>query len=285
MINVVYQAYGDKKISRELIYSLYTFLANFKDDLEKIRVVIYADDPEFFFPYLQQFPTYIKIDNHQIQTWASVLGFVHRIKIEMILDCFSKFDGSVLYLDTDTIINKDISKLISEISTSRSIMHVYEGQINKPKNPMMRKINKFLKKHYYELKISNKIPMWNAGVLGIAEGHESMVRRVLDVTDKTYSKSPKHVMEQLAFSYILNENTTIVAAEDHIIHYWKLKADYQMAIDQFISRLQLSSNILNNVINGEIDLRLALAPPKGKWELKILKWKNSFKKVWLKIVD
>ncbi len=283
MTNIIYQAHGNKHISKELIYSLYSFWATFKGDTSQIRVIVYTDDADFFKPYLYDNVIYRIIDDTQISLWAGDINFVHRIKIEIILDCFSKFDGNILYLDSDTIVTQNLQPLLSEICNAKSIMHLYEGQIDKPHNPIMTKMNLFLKKNFAALKITNQLPMWNAGVLGIDSENKYLVNKVLTLTDKIFAMYPKHVMEQFAFSYLLTTHTTVIASEEYIYHYWKEKREYRIAIDCFLDHLHLSTQIVEKVKNNQLSLKLTLPKPLTKCELRILKWKNSISKILNKI--
>jgi hypothetical protein len=49
-----------------------------------------------------------------------------------------------------------------------------------------------------------------------------------------YVQYPKHIMEQLAFSFVLQRNTRLFSGEDEIGHYWSQKPEYQVRIDQFL---------------------------------------------------
>jgi hypothetical protein len=78
--------------------------------------------------------------------------------------------------------------------------------------------------------------MWNAGVLGISKSVSNCYQQVLDLTDKMYSQYPKHVMEQLAFSYVLQNQTQIHPADKVILHYWNQKDEYQILINTFLEQ-------------------------------------------------
>jgi hypothetical protein len=46
---------------------------------------------------------------------------------------------------------------------------------------------------------------------------------VLALTDAIYSRFPKHIAEQFAFSYCLQKKAVVKSASEAIQHYWNLK--------------------------------------------------------------
>ena len=75
--------------------------------------------------------------------------------------------------------------------------------------------------------------MWNAGVIGLSQSNKAFFDDILDLTDQMYVKYSKHVMEQLAVSYVLQTRSQLISAEKTIYHYWNQKPEYQLEIQKF----------------------------------------------------
>lgn len=239
MINILFQSYGSRQIADEVIYSVLSFV-NVTADKSNFRIVIYTDNKDYFSRFLNHsMVSYRIMSSNELKQWKGQFDFIHRVKIEVIRDCFQKFDGHILYCDSDTIFTKDANELVPHISPEASVMHVNEGFLNRPINPIFVKMGKFLRKNEFDfagvkLKIPVNTPMWNAGVLGIHRSNNHLIDEVLQLNDIMFMVYQKHVIEQLAFSYILNKRTTVRKAANHIFHYWHDKLTYREAIDRYL---------------------------------------------------
>lgn len=279
-IFVVYQAYGLQEILRQTLYSALSLLYELRSihalDKEKIKIVIYTDNKDFFLSFFGQQPQiiYELLNPEKIKKWRGEIDFVHRVKIETLRDLRSKNRGNLFYLDGDTYFTKSPVEIFSVIEASEtlSIMHELEGQISKDYNLVAKKVRKFLESpEYPEKEIGYRIPsqtqMWNAGVLGIAEKNLEWLDEVLNLTDKMHARYQKHVIEQLAFSYILQTKGQVFPAPE-IGHYWRNKDAFNVFIQSFFSNSPNFSSALLNYPTAEPP---PLFPPKLSPVRKLLK--------------
>ena len=90
--------------------------------------------------------------------------------------------------------------------------------------------------------------MWNAGVLGFNSKKSNVLNDVLKLTDSMYPMFPKHVVEQLAFSFYFTRNGIVQAAEDWVYHYWDFK-EFRSVLNAYFNTHQTLAleNHLNNV--------------------------------------
>lgn len=219
------QAYGKPTILQEALFNLLTFWKLKQAGNYEVEIVVYTDQPAYY----QLFSSKIHIEvltPEKIQAWKGAKQFVHRLKIMMLQDFFEKYKADVLYVDSDTYFLKDCSALFAAINQQTSVMHIKESLLQEKENLLLKKIYKFAKKNTFlidheTIKIPLDTPMWNAGVLGIAYENRNLLNNVVLLTDVMYDKYPKHVMEQLAFSYILNKHTAILPADEYVYHYWQ----------------------------------------------------------------
>ena len=228
---LIYQAYGKKDIYHECIYSIYTLKTQSSLPL---NICIYTDDATYlqlFFPVDWQIQ-FIPVTENQIQIWRGEHGFVHRFKIMMLLDFLTHRlppgDHAVLYADTDTTFLSSVSILFDKIEAGQLLMHKNEGNIYKKRKTgnLSRKMIEYIEsgKSYFDL-IPLHQDMWNAGVLGFKTKDITLIKQVLETTDKVYSELSMHVVEQLVFSVVFGTqpNRTLVPIEKHVFHYWNFK--------------------------------------------------------------
>ena len=229
---LVYQAYGDKGILQECVFSLLTLCRQHpKEILDTLEVWIYTDQPEFFRSFrdcsLQL--RFRKLDHEQITAWKGTIDFVHRVKIEILREFTKEREGQVLYLDTDTYFTQPIDPILNRISKGELYMHIMEGLVHESDNVILGKLSKFIKKNNplkvngNQLNIAEDTAMWNAGVLGFHTRYRSLLDEVLIFTDEIYQQFHKHVVEQFAFSWYFQNAGALKTAHTNIFHYWNLK--------------------------------------------------------------
>ncbi|MCB0351705.1 MAG: hypothetical protein KDD38_11015 [Bdellovibrionales bacterium] len=243
---LVYQAYGREDILRQTQFSMVSLLSVL-DKGSPLKIWVYTDNVKLFSDYFsnelkgdQPRVKIIEIKASQIQKWRGAIDFVHRVKVEILKDAAAQFNGPLYYVDGDTYFRHDPTALFSGVSDKVSLMHVAENALDEGKDPLSKKIAKFVKKNKFsldgkEIQIPCSTVMYNAGAIGISQQNKSLLPLVIDLTDQTYSRYSKHIMEQLAFSYILQTRTSIITGDSIIGHYWSQKPEYQAAIDQFLA--------------------------------------------------
>lgn len=260
---IVYQAYGRHDIRAQVLFSLLSLFYHQNQyykthpgaSTHRKLVLIYTDDAGYFQNFLKDLPLgfeiqYEKMTPNRLQEWRGAIHFVHRVKIEMLIHAHESYpDSNLLYLDGDTYFTKWPQELFEKISDQTSLMHICENKINLGRDPLSKKIHKFLKKNVFHLegqqfKIPLETSMWNAGVLGISSKMAAIFPSVLQFTDQAYALYPKHVMEQLAFSYFLQSKGTIFPSDKVIYHYWDQKEQYdQLICDYFLDNTELTKAI------------------------------------------
>lgn len=264
MICLLFQSYGSEVIAKELIYCLNSFWQ--QHPATDIKILIYTDNSSFFEKHLtQQAAIYRIVSDSEIKEWRGEKDFIHRVKVKVILDAFEKYQPEkLIYLDSDTFFNSSILEEIQKIDPKNTIMHVNEGFLNRPINPLFKKISKFLKTTPVLVngkmkKIPTNIPMWNAGVLGLHHSHQSLVAEVLSISDFMFDLYQKHVMEQLAFSYVLNQNTKVNKISSKIHHYWSEKEYFRSQIDLWLAE---NKKIIGSASTIEVSKNIPIPPKK-----------------------
>ncbi|MBL0355783.1 MAG: hypothetical protein IPP72_02350 [Chitinophagaceae bacterium] len=267
---ILFQAYGKEEILAECRFALLQLMQHNKP--EDICIVLYTDNPTYFEKELAIFhnPIIEQVALQKITEWRGAIDFVHRVKIKVLQDFFSKHKGNLIYCDTDTSCQQSLSGLFTDIENGVVYMHTNEGLINKRNNIESKKWQRFLMAPVCisgtQLTDLDKMFMWNAGVIGMNSDKAYLLDQVLAITDAVYPNFPRHTVEQFAFSFTLQKNFTIKAAEDAIFHYWYLK-EYRVFLQQFFA------------IKGKLDLHQQVELLQGCMPQKMMKDKLSYKKL------
>ncbi len=278
---ILYQAYGNKDVLNEAIYSILSF--HNQKTRPEVTFVVYTDDPAYYEGKIPEGVIFESLTQEKLTRWKGPTNFHHRVKVEMIIDFFSKYDGNLLYVDTDTCFKADPAPLFDGIDKGKVFMHVCEGRIDKvTDNLVFKKLVRFLKGHAFKLKdgsdlvIPADIYMWNAGVLGFNKSVLPKVKEVLELTDVVHQQYEKYVMEQFVFSYVLQNNYTLHEAEPYIYHYWNFK-EFRTVIKELLDQFKGAPVKLLAESCARISVE-SMAEPKQQFE-SLPKWQKKMKKI------
>ena len=272
---ILYVAYGSINNINECKYSLLRYIDKYSAELSNTSIIIYTDQPDFFkaFTSFSNSISIKEISMAQIKEWRGVDDFVFRTKIKIIQDFFSTHTGNLLYCDTDTYALTSLQPIFSSIAEGNFYMHLYEGILGDTSNAYFKKWDKFLSKKPIEyngkkLQYSNQLQMWNAGVLGLNSSNSNLLNDVLSLSDTIYEKFPKHIAEQFAFGYCMQQQRPIRSSANSILHYWDLK-EFRIVLEHFFDRYKDSD--MNELIQkaGQLDI---IAMQKEKDSFKNLSW-------------
>ncbi|MBC8109984.1 MAG: hypothetical protein H7Y04_02885 [Verrucomicrobia bacterium] len=259
---LLYQAYGHADIFNECFYSILSFFRTSTTITTKqVKIVVYTDKPEKFadYPVITE-----KLAAEKITEWRGEKDFVHRLKIKVLQDFFSKYpQAALIYSDTDTAWLQDGYSLFEEIKNGTLYMHIREETLDSKTTLLGRKIYRFLKKNDFGIPLDTF--MWNAGLIGMNEKKQDLLQEVLKLSDKMYAAYQKHVMEQLAFSFIFQKYGRILPAENYVYHYWNFK-EFRVVLNDFFMETASCS------FEEKVALSVCILP------FEMAKAKNDFKK-------
>jgi hypothetical protein len=220
----VIQCYGKERILREAKFCVLSLLQFIKGNAN-YKIVLYTDNPAFF-DDINQYVICEPLLPETAQQWKGEHNFVHRVKIMMLLNFTAKYEGKLIYLDSDTWFKTSPEELFAKVDNQNALMHLPEAQLKSNANPIIKKIHHFVKANTFALANGDKVTipadyyMWNAGVIGLTTQARPIIEKVLQLTDAMLAAYQKHVMEQLAFSYFLQKEFTAHRCDDAIEHYW-----------------------------------------------------------------
>ena len=226
---IILQCYGYEAVFLECAYALMSLSRLYKpEDFTNTEICIYTDKPEWFDRFADcPLPLHFrKMDAALIKQWRGEIDFVHRIKIELLLDFTKNRTGNILYADTDMVFLQKLDDVWNGIAPGELYMHMQEGKISEKGNPLFRKLDTFLRSSK-ALKAEGTplcdLYMWNAGILGFHTSHRELLQKALEYTDSEHPKFPKHIIEQFAFSIQFSSKGNIKSALPYALHYWNMK--------------------------------------------------------------
>jgi hypothetical protein len=228
---ILYQAYGLNYIYNQVLFSILTLHHHVQGNFEGFKVVIYTDKPEIFLKYSNEIPISTELlTKKNLEEYRGESGFVHRVKICIIQDCFTKYKSDIFYLDSDTYFTKPPHSLLGKIDADTSIMNSDDYDLLSADDLYENKDWLLIRRAIrgYEYDIAGKkitIPlttrMWNAGVIGMSVENKSLLEPILNLCDQIYANKKVFTAEQFSFSYYLQNETKLITSEDIIFHYWK----------------------------------------------------------------
>ncbi len=290
---LLYQAYGNKANINEAKFSIISFFKiSSPSTIESTNIVIYTDQPEQFDLFKETKTVIIQlITKENLKEWYGVIGFLHRAKIKIIEDFFSRFPSSnLLYVDTDTYFIADIANVFREIEQGSLFMHVFEGipAKNKPislKGSFGRRMRKLISENSFllpggkEIKFSESMEFWNAGAIGISSSYAHLIPEVEALTDEVYKATTTHIVEQIAFCYVLQSQGKIKGLNKSIFHYWNFK-ELRPALESFFNNNK-DEQLKNLVDHSTVLDPVKLIKPKMAYE-KLPGWRRAIRKILVK---
>jgi hypothetical protein len=223
MKNLLYISYGVGLHQQEAIFSLLSALHWNRQKPDDLRFLIFTDRPAGF----SNLPATVEfIEPEQWRTWSGPTLFNHRCKILALQHALRKYRAPTALLDADTWFRKSPHELFERITPGKSLLHIREARICDIATREGRKVADFVGHNRFasfagdDIAIPVQTDLWNAGVVGLDPANVSVLDEVLNLTDQFCARSNLHILEQLAFSFILPQRTQLQESYDIVFHYW-----------------------------------------------------------------
>ncbi len=279
---LLYHAYGQAYLYNQVKFSLLTLHYHLKGDYRGIKIILYTDQSRLFEFLKKAIALEIKrLYSDKIREMKGPQDFVHRVKICLIKECLLENKTDIFYLDSDTYFTANPRMLLKKIAAGESVMNSndYDFQFADElfENNDWLLMRRAIRENEYEIggekiKIPLTTRMWNAGVIGISQADKDLLPKVLDLADQIYRARKVFTAEQFAFSYFLQNDTTLRDSGDVIFHYWrywgkyKWRQKYTYHFNKFFKRQR--GNSINDMAEAAHELSLQhdnLELPSGFW--------------------
>lgn len=216
----------------------FCFLTLKKFATNNSRFVIYTDHPEFY-QWVSSFVEIRTIQKNQIQEWIGKYNYFYRVKLKVLLDACEKYEGHLIYLDSDTIASKDLSEMNSKLDEGFSLMHLKENLLCEDTASDKKDMwNKIKNRSYVDILINKQTAMWNSGVIALPEKDKfTLLSKALVINDQLCEEGVEcRVKEQFAIGIVLEHTHKLIEAQKWIIHYWGNKEEWNLRINIFFSK-------------------------------------------------
>ncbi len=236
---MVFLAMGDM-YARQAVYALLSLLKVYRMRLPaSLHVIVYTDVPDLFLQLQAVMPLEtVYLNDKKFKTWKGKHNQLFRTKIMLLQEITEKLKGNIVYVDTDVIFYKRPDKLLLALNSGKCLLHTKEAALST--EGFATYCENFCNKHFV-LKSGSKIHvkenyyMWNAGVIGLPSEKRHLLDDVLDLNDQLLGIADLLLVEQLAFSIVLNQNANVKECHNEIFHYcWN---DGKDKMDKQITKL------------------------------------------------
>lgn len=240
-----------------------SILSLLKQTTEDDKILMLTDAPEYYRFFAETIDVHV-IQPLTLQEWKGVHNFFWRVKIQGVSYAHAQYpEKDILYLDTDTFLFGSLNELQQLISSGKNVMHLKEGLLcklhTKTIKTMWRQLNG---KTYQNCLIDKHTSMWNAGAIGFSAAKaNTYLVDILAICDQMLAdKVRPKLIEQFAFSLRLQQQN-LLHPVDHILgHYWGTKAQWNTAIQEFLSTAFMQGQELEDII-GTLDANYWLQLP------------------------
>lgn len=244
---VLYCCFGNKRYSKELMYSIKTFIASHKGMLHQFTIVIYTDEKNYRIISKGIELNSIKvvfeiIDHSKISEWTRVNNKIYmpRVKIKCIENFLRKYKSSLLFFDTDLIIIRSVKDIYLELnngystflySKCLSIIKFYENyKLSKSFNSSLdsmlhyRLCKKILSEKNFvpnslNITLQGNFNQYNSGVIGVPVTAVDIMSDILVLSDYLFENYSFYWAEEFAFSYYLKKNYCVFPCDYNCYHY------------------------------------------------------------------
>ena len=234
----LYLSFNSDIYHRQTTFSILSLLYYIQNDTKnKCSILLYTDNIDFYKVYfswcsileIRNFNNFIMTEWLNEGSKNSVMNDIDiktTIKLMSIVKTLQEFKGKVVFVDDDTYFISDPEMMINSISADSSIMYLNEGVLCQNELENWEDLKKALEFNTFnydstQINIPLNTPMWNAGVIGISYSNLHLVTKVLTLASQLHKlgENPRFYHDQIMFSYVLQNESSLLPANDFIYHY------------------------------------------------------------------
>lgn len=217
---LLYIVYGDDlNYQIEVKLSILSVLRNTKKPCFTIRIL--TDRPDDYKGWPVEI---IVIEPQTLNDWLGDTHYHYRRKLMGLLTLLPYAERTV-FLDTDTVVQKDINALFA-FSDKQILVDTIDGTWQERRyDALILKVSEYLLKTHPQYGLS--IPLINSGVLGFVKDDVAIIQQAVDLLDELWPVDHKcRVLEQFCLAICINKQKDVI--EHNIIyHYWSRKEFFQ----------------------------------------------------------
>ena len=215
-----------------------------------VQAIVFTDQPTYFEPYLAGLPVrYELLTAACLAAMQQPHGYVHRVKAAILTQLAQACpQDELLFIDSDTFFVALPDLLLQQLAAGTTFLHKREytlteavgvyatfGQAHFPEKLLEVLARRRFEVAGAEVQFRPQQVSWNSGVLGLPAASAALLPDVLRVLDELYADTGWFTCEQIAFSLVLQAQTTLRPCDEYIFHYWGKRQKQLM--DEHLSTL------------------------------------------------
>ncbi|RZL13071.1 MAG: hypothetical protein EOO62_09260 [Hymenobacter sp.] len=200
-----------------------------------VQAVVFTDQPAFFAPYLSGLPVrYELLTPARLAAMQQPHGYVHRVKAAILVQVAQTYpQDELLFVDSDTFFIALPDLLLQQLAAGATFLHKREytiteavgvyatfGQAHFPTRLLEVLASRRFEVAGAAVQFQPEQVLWNSGVLGLPAAASALLPDVLRVLDELYLATNWFTCEQIAFSLVLQAQTTLRPCDKYVFHYW-----------------------------------------------------------------
>lgn len=232
MVTFVYLAHSQERFRRQTAFSILSLLEYLVGSDFEYRIAVYTDEPAFF--QKLEVDT-VEVSAARLLDWKGEIDFVHRSKICVMLDAAERYEGKIMFLDSDNCLFQNPTDFLQNWDENTVIMEKLEYELQSPADLVGKKYKRFFKKtdSFAGYKVDMTQQCWNSGIIGLPETAQKQLPEVLKVCDEMHKQFNKHLSEQMAFSIVMSKHFQVVPFKDYTYHWF----GHGHAINRIVNRV------------------------------------------------
>jgi hypothetical protein len=239
-MHLLYITFGpNEKNHIQAYFSILSFLSS---GVRPTTINVITDTPAFY-SLIEKDVNVIHVTPQELQEWRGPHDFLWRIKIKGVEHLCKIYPGeAILYLDTDTFLYGDFTKVLEIASRNVAALHENEGTLRSIRTKTTQRFRSGLQRiNQEDFPDLDSYDMWNAGcVLTPNTAGGTDLKLVLSLCDTMLDHKVDPVFaEQYSFGVALKKIYGIEKLSGSIGHYWSNKEEWNSVICNFFIQTQL----------------------------------------------
>ena len=230
------------------IFAALRILGSFQSSGDRPEIWVYTDKPDLFSGY----PVCaIHLSSEKISDWSLDGRYHFRIKNRVLVDALSKGCSSLLFLDSDMVVNGRTDKDFRSITGGAAVLHSEEGKAYRTNAAYRGLKDLSLRVGSGSFPLSGAEPMWRSSVIGVSSAMVEALNQADELICQLVGQIEAHTIEQFALGVALSRVTQVHASKTRFVDY----SDY---FNKAIARERLSV-FFRNFGTSSVEAQIAAA--------------------------
>ncbi len=228
-------SFGRHSYKQEALYAIESLRRTIKAE-DKVKIVLYTDNPEFFYPYYQNYSRLIlePIDEETMDEWKRELDYPPFAKFKVLEQFSKKYKGKVIYTDSDILFIKSIMHMFHKINDHSFFMYQLLSPIQNIASVMKKTTDgeEFATacNHIVEGFTANgkayrpprELPVYDSGFIGLDTDNIHLIHEAMQILLDLYPKIELPYLDKIALSLVLQDNgrNIVDIFDQHITYHY-----------------------------------------------------------------